>query len=193
MGDRMIADANCAEYLFSKREPFTRLMEHWVMGNSFRLKVTNDKGKTDVYGVNYNPYFMVINPIRYYDPNRKTGDKDHPPYTSYFTELCWENNARSNDTNCLELKKEFKNPAESWKSCKSPYKGTVRRFSPNRIGTRSPPGGPHTVYTDALFNEPSLEKFDFAIKQVIGGTFSPQGSIGLDVVDFDSPSVCGPN
>jgi hypothetical protein len=193
-GERMVPDKVCAKYLFTKHEDTGHLLEHWVMGQSIKMRAKVD-GKFE-YGVTFGPYFNVFNPIRFYDPDMKKGDAKHPSYIGYFSELCWSNSLRANGSRCQQLRKEYPNsPADSWKSCNSPYKGTIRRFSPNGLSVFTPPGGPHAMYTNVFFKDARLQEFPFAIKQMLGSNpdSDPMGGLSTDVVNFDSPSVCGEN
>ncbi|GIE99974.1 RICIN domain-containing protein [Paractinoplanes rishiriensis] len=168
---RKIADAACASKVKAGDGQITRMDELW----SLELHVRNQGG---LKRFDLNPYLIVSNPSRYYDPAL-------PGKIGRNIDLCYQG-ARGAACDTVRALTAKSGEQVAWDSPQSPLNGARRHLDPNRFVVQNT--GPTTLYTDVFGRRFSTTTFPGAIEQFISGNQTAnaesQGDIFIPFKNF---------
>jgi ricin-type beta-trefoil lectin protein len=174
---RKIADTECAAEIAAGGQ-ITRMDELW----SLELHIRNAGG---LKRFDLNPYLIVSNPSRYYDPAK-------PGMIGRNIDLCYQGakGAPCDTVRALTAKSGQQIP---WDSVQSPLNGARRHLDPNRFVVQNT--GPTTLYTDVFGTRFSTTTFPGAIEQFISGNQTAnaesQGDIFIPFKNFAANAADG--
>ncbi len=189
-GERLIPDRQCVEDFLlvpeGGRSNFgSGLRESWQISDRIRTK----DGHTLV---SFNPYFQVLFPSRYYDP-------DAPNRLARSLELCFESaetGERALGSACDESTNEGQRVSLAWDDPRSGFRGARRFVDINTISISN--DGPEIWYTDKFGKYARRNPFPGSIRQFISRSdenrvLNPSGpAIGRDR-DYGKGGVHAPN
>ena len=191
-GQRVIPDRNCVmQHILvapGQRSDYGALHESWQTSNAIRM--VNGHTLAD-----FNPYFQVFLPSRYYDPSQP-GTVGRPMAMCYERDSVTGHQARGGP--CEDVTNGGAIVGIAYDDPRSPFNGVDRVVDINGTEVRNA-GGPTAWFTDPFGGHAQTDSFPGSIRQFIvamdnsrNGLGNSGPELGRDR-DYGAPSVHAPN